>query len=739
MTDYSGDIKETKKNYVFDYEGNDDVSIRPFVPDKKKPMNVTLNNLDNTGHNFFSSLNYSETITVTGGHYSLYLAGGNSNKTVKLGDTKGNNVHISNIGKNKITAGNEGNNFSTNNPYSNNTITAGTGKDQYTLKSGITKITDKGGIDRYDITGGFNTITDKGNDDNIFNANTTSGMSDGGTTTIKSGDGSDSLNVYNDVAPTSGELIINADLGKGDDKVIVDYDEDSTQKINASIVNVKTGKGEDKVDIKAGKKNTIDTGDDIDKITVYNTAVNTISTIKAGAGNDIITINDGKNTIYGGKGEDNITLNGGINVVYGGGDKITATDGLNTIYANADKNITLLGGANTVNISKDKNTIDVTGGTDNTINLKKGNNTVNTSGEGSRATVNIAAGKNTVNIGGTSLIQVNSTTKTTQTLNIKDNAFCGATLGKGNDIIYNSSASDDSNIIKAGAGNDRVYISEGKKKVEGENGNDYFELSGGSGHAVDGGDGKDTFDVKGASSCSISGGTGNDTFNIKSGTISSIQGGDNNDTFNIEGGVSGVGSIHGDNGNVIFNFKGGYVGYVFGGEGNDTYNIYKGAVGSITDDNGTNSYNVKKGFEGSLAIKDSTTTSKVVLDKSYKLSKSTTTDMSTVSVYGNIDKSANCNDFRLVFDFNNEIENKTLYDNVIMVNNQNNMKYTVGGKNYSLDISDLTSAVAGWLSSSQATYGTDFNNTDAVFASDNASAIASLAQVFTENSAGCFK
>ena len=690
MANYDeNNVKKNKKGWSLITESTGEqetINLQDFLPENQKGVNIVANSSYSSGYNTITSSFFNDTITAKNGKYDITLKG-YGNKKVTTGNFE-NKFTLGNHGKSTINAGNEKDTYTISN--GNNTIVDKGGlQNSYTISGGKNTITDYGTVD-YKITNGENNIKVKSGSDktNYFKLDTvwesnyiTSGASSdtydiyvggGSYANIKSGGGVDKINIYDthyEVKP-----ILDIDTGAGDDEVKIDLK--YSDRASTNINNIKTGNGSDTVEIKSGALNKIDTGNDGDTVKIdggINNYINTgkgsdtvtisygfntistgndkdiitvkaetvgsaISTIKAGKGDDEITVNGGTNTIYGEAGKDIIKINGGNNTVYGGGDEITATDGANTIYVNSDKKVNLSGGVNTVNTTNGKNTIDVTGGTKNTINLSKGNNTVNVSGgtneDYTRATVDITSGKNTVNIGGYSISSVNSTTKTTQTIIIKENAFCSTQLGVGNDIIKNSSTAEDPNTIYAGGGNDKIYISAGDKNVEGEEGNDYFELSGGSGHYVKGGDGNDTFDIKETLNTekinSIDGGTGKDTFNIeggksiieamegddiinlKKGSENTIYGQQGVDTFNISGGSGN--NIHGNVGNDVLNItggennsisgdddednfivSGGKSNNIYGGEANDIFTINSGYLNHYYGGNGSDTFNIKGG------------------------------------------------------------------------------------------------------------------------------------------------
>lgn len=631
-------VKKSKKGWSLITESTTEqetINLEDFLPENQKGVNIVANSTYSADYNKITSSFFNDTITAKNGKYDIELLGYGTKK-VTTGNFE-NKFTLGNHGKSTINAGNEKDTYIIGN--GNNTIVDKGGlQNSYTISGGKNTITDYGTVD-YKITNGENNIKVKsGSDktnyfklDTVWESNyiTTGASSDtydiyvggGSYANIKSGAGKDYINIYD--THYAVKPILDIDTGAGDDEVKIDLK--YADRASTNINNIKTGNGSDTVEIKSGALNKIDTGNDGDTVKIdggINNYINTgkgsdtvtisygfntistgndkdiitvkeeattnnaISTIKAGKGNDEITVEGGTNIIYGEGGKDDIKINGGNNTVYGGGDEITATGGANTIYVNSDKKVTLSGGVNTLNTTNGKNTIDVTGGTKNTINLSKGNNTVNVSGGTSedytRATVDITSGKNTVNFGGYSISSVNSTTKTTQTIIIKENAFCSTQLGAGNDIIKNSSTAEDPNTIYAGGGNDKIYISAGDKNVEGEEGNDYFELSGGSGHSVNGGDGNDTFDIKEG---------------VTTDKINSIEGGKGKDTFNIEGGKSTIEAMEGDD---IINLKKGSENTIYGQQGVDTFNISGGSENNIHGNVGNDVLNITGGENNSI-------------------------------------------------------------------------------------------------------------------------------------------
>jgi len=162
--------------------------------------------------------------------------------------------------------------------------------------------------------------------------------------------------------------------------------------------------------------------------------------------------------------------------------------------------------------------------------------------------------------------------------------------------------------------------------------------------------------------------------------------------------------------------------------------LYKSGINNtLKDDSGKNTYNIKSGYTGSTHIADTTNSSKLVFDKNLKLSSSDSTDSNTVSLYGKFSADESYEDIRLVFDMNSEIGDNAVEGNVVFIDNAENMKYTIGKKNYKLDLSELSSTVATWLN------GKGYADTNEVFANEKTGGdIVNLVQIFEENTARCF-
>ena len=738
-----------------------------YYPENTKGVNIVANSTW-TGYDNQSihSSHYNDTITALYANHKIYLYGIGSKK-VTTGDFY-DLIRIYNSNKNTINLGNGDSFVYIQSPSSINNITTGVDKDIYQIQGGTNKITDKGGENKFyiNVTYSKNNIALKGekntfeqvlnstntiktgNGEGIFNFGkdsinnvktgngvntftlennsisaivTGSGddtfnisLSGRGTANIKSGKGTDTLNITDTYSSSWMDSKITADLGDGVDYVYIAPTSDTSEY--TAYTDIKTGSGDDNVEISAGLINKINTGAGKDYIVVKNTTKTTsLSTIKAGNDSDTIRLNGGTSVVYGENGEDEITATGGINTIYGGSgvdtiissggqniiysgagkDKIVLTSGTNSIYADGDI-VSIIDGNNAIHTVKGGNKINVQGGTLNRIYLEKGNNTVNikaTTDEdvSSNADINITAGKNTINIEGKlNKTWVNSTLKN-QTVNVLE--------GSSKNKFYGSDVSEIYNIT--GGVDNELY---------GREGNDIFNIKNGSNF--------------------IYGDEGNDIFNITGGVDNILYGGDGVDTFNIKGGGGSQVQYKGDN-------------------GDDIYNLYNSSSATIIEYNGSKTYNIKKGYSGKTQIwyQVEKTTDKMVFDKSYKLTNANnvkndviTSNSSNVTIYSNYDTS-DVNSFgdEIIFtvDVKNEIKDKVIDNDksIVLLTPDMITTYNVGGKNYTLDLTTLKQDLAGWFTGHSA-YAN--KSTDYVLSNGSEADIQSLMAVYTKDTADCF-
>ena len=758
MADYNeNDVKKNKKGYYLTINDDNDyqhIDLQNFKPWEGKGVKITASSSYDSFNGISSTL-FNDTINIKKGQYIVYL-NGSGTKKVTTGDDKVEIV-IQGSPKTNIKTGNAENYFqvdmnslAAHGSMSKNTIKAGNLKDEYLIWGGTNNITDKGGDNEFEIRFNSQNTIKTGSGADTFNLF----MGAGGKTNIKSGDGNDTLNVtpISYGSWTTDELT--ADLGNGDDKVNIIHVENGS---DAQHTNIKTGKGKDIVDIRAGRVNKIDTGNDDDTVDIYNGKYNFIST---GKGVDTINIhsfynkgsgnaeddvyNSAISTIRAGKGDDIITVAGGENIIYGeaGSDNITITGGTNTVWADKDI-INVDGGENTIKTSNGGNTINITKGIYTGTYLTKGANTVNISD--TSTFIYVQNGNNTINTNGSSHCYFNDTNKKgVTTININGASAISGQLGSGVDKIIVNSTEDSSGDIHLGEGADTVTINSGSgNEFYGEKGKDIFYSYDGNNNICFGGVDIDKFYCYGGTN-TFRGDEGNDIFYIEGGTAN-FQGGDGNDTFNINKGTQH--NITGGSGNDIFNINiiDNGLSYINGQDGNDIYNLYKVNGSQITDNEGTNIFNVKKGYSGMTNVMATSSTSKIVLDKSYKLtdSKNVQKDSSNNDIVVTSDKSVTIfgiymngsfldNSLGLMFNTQNEIADKDYTDNIIF--NDSAEFYNIGGKNYKIDLTQLKSDLAAWFDAHDS-----YNSTLDVFKGTTPiEDINSLMAVYTKDTAECF-
>ncbi|WP_300588987.1 Hint domain-containing protein [Marivita sp.] len=248
-------------------------------------------------------------------------------------------------------------------------------------------------------------------------------------------------------------------------------------------------------------------------------------TIDGGDGNDYLEDLTGDDTILGGAGEDYLKVGRGNNLAVGG-------DGADTIFA-------IEGGADTLEGGADADFFDIR--TLGNVVITGGETTTAGGRDVDRIDIGPDTAALTVNISGAEAGTISDGTSTITFTGIEE-----LDLGGGNDTVN--------------GGFDTVGLT-----IDGDDGNDVFNLSNTSGaNVLDGqggndsifsGSGNDTI-FGGAGSDRIEGGGGNDSLS-GGGDNDTILGGDGNDTLD---GVQGDDSLDGGSGDDL----------IFGGDGNDT-------------------------------------------------------------------------------------------------------------------------------------------------------------------------
>jgi Ca2+-binding RTX toxin-like protein len=248
-------------------------------------------------------------------------------------------------------------------------------------------------------------------------------------------------------------------------------------------------------------------------------------TIDGGDGNDYLEDLTGDDTILGGAGEDYLKVGRGNNLAVGG-------DGADTIFA-------IEGGADTLDGGADADFFDIR--TLGNVVITGGETTTAGGRDVDRVDIGPDTAALTVNITGAEAGTISDGTSTITFTGIEE-----LDLGGGNDTV-NGGFDTVGLIIDGDDGNDVFNLSNtsGANVLDGQGGNDNI-FSGSGNDTISGGSGSDRI-AGGGGNDSLSGGGDNDT----------ILGGNGNDTLD---GVQGDDSLDGGSGDDL----------IFGGDGNDT-------------------------------------------------------------------------------------------------------------------------------------------------------------------------
>lgn len=269
--------------------------------------------------------------------------------------------------------------------------------------------------------------------------------------------------------------------GDGADKVTI---------IGSSLITVNTKKGNDSVLMSSGfcMNDTIKLGDGADILTVNKKAMVYDTVVRAGNGNDKVTVNGTQQgvKVYGDAGADVINITG----------EVRTKSGANSYVSSFGSGYTIDGGS-----GKDRITINggtgfkIAGGTDNDV----------------------------INVYGGSKHNVNG--------------------GSGNDVItakdLKSLSNGGNNVFDGGVGNDTITVWNNSSTVKGGNGSDKIYIKGGSLHSVKGDAGNDTIVVSGGTNVKIYSGTGTDRITITSGSKHTVSLGSGKNTVKF-GNASGI-------------------------------------------------------------------------------------------------------------------------------------------------------------------------------------------------------
>lgn len=398
-----------------------------------------------------------------------------------------------------------------------------------------------------------NVIAGSGNDTLNGDAQANILIGNAGNDTLKGGAGADILYGDDTLGTLSGNDVLEG--GDGDDTLYggggddtlrggagndTFYGGDGVDTLDYSTAGVAitatlgsaliTGEGADSVDITTIE--ILKSGNLADVITMANSGV--LSTIYAGAGNDIITGGSQVDTIFGEAGND--TLRGG-----GGADQLFGGDGDDLFYGNIDGDV-------------------ITGGETSEVN----GDTIDFSDVATNLVIDMTTGS--VNTNASTFSEIENITG-----------------GSGDDTIYGDSSA---NTLKGGAGNDTIFTSAGVDSIDGGSGNgDWIDFSAITSTPIninlstqkiinDGyGNTETIINVE-----NINAGSGNDTL-YGDGMANIIQGNDGDDTLF---GNDGSDTLYGGAGNDSLD-GGADNDTLYGGIGND---ILVGGAGNDSLDGG---------------------------------------------------------------------------------------------------------------------------------------------------------
>ncbi len=593
-----------------------------------------------TGNDIISAGAGDDTLTDGGGVDIIDGGAGTDNITIDISSTAGNNTIDLNNVSNTLANGTQLSNIerfaSITTGAGNDTITAkignyndiinsGAGNDTIDAKDGTNTVNGGDGNDNI-LTGVNNDTINGGNDDDTINPGT-------GIDTVNGGAGTDTLVVdysgthtggivYSTYTPTTGSGSFYAYNGGVYDQVNYSSIEKFDITGTANADDIRGGTGNDTLKGGAGNDlltagggvDILDGGTGIDGVDVdvsstatannidLTNSTNTLAngtqllnierftSLKTGAGDDVITTGNYDDTIDSGTGNDTINAKDGNNIIDAGSGNDTVTTGSgNDNISGGDGNDTIASGAgnDTINGGNDDDIINPGTGID-TVNGGAGIDTLVVDYSGTH-TAGIVYSTYTPATGSGSFYAYNGGVydqvnySNIEQLNITGTAFADDLRdGNGNDTLIGG-AGDDSftdsgngvDSIDGGMGVDRITID-----LSSTAGNNTIDLNNASNILANGteirniewfanlttGTGNDTITAKtGNYNDIINSGGGNDTIDAKDGT-NTVNSGDGNDTI-----ASGAGNdtINGGNDDDIIN-PGTGIDTVNGGAGIDT-------------------------------------------------------------------------------------------------------------------------------------------------------------------------
>ena len=509
--------------------------------------------LDSYGGASVISGNGNDTLDVAKSSYSRYK------NFISMGD--GNNlINNSNIMQSTISAG-KGNDIITSGGYFA-LIDAGAGNNRISLTTadGNNTVTTGDGNSLISITGASgNNVIRVGNGKNTVKGGTGNG------TSVTAGDGDSFVTI-------GGGLVSLGNAVTGSKISLSSYG-------GASVI---SGAGNDTLNVSASEYaryyNFIDMGGGNNRINNSNILQ---STIKAGAGSDIITTGGYYASISAGNGNNQITVttaDGSNTITTGDGNSlisITGASGNNYINVGRGNNTVYggLGGSNTVLGGAGNSRVTIGGGL---VTLGSGNgNEVSLDGNYGGSSVKSGTGNDTINVSASEYARYYNFISVSGGDNLINNSnILHSTIkaGAGNDTI--TSGGYYASIL-AGGGNNRISLTtaDGNNTVTAGAGNDLISITGASGNNfIDAGDGDNTVKSGSGNGSTIFAGDGNNKITIGGGLVTLGNGKGNRVSLSSYGGASVISGSGNDTVIVAKSSYSRYYNFIDAGEGNNSIN-----------------------------------------------------------------------------------------------------------------------------------------------------------------------
>ena len=245
--------------------------------------------------------------------------------------------------------------------------------------------------------------------------------------------------------------------------------------------------------------------------------------VQGNTGADRITMSEGANTIYGGQDNDIVRVGGAGNFAQGnkGDDSLVGSGGTDTLLGGqGNDSIEGSGGTDFINGNLGDDRLTGSGtvlgeGGDDTLTAGTDKPTTLVGGDGNDRLVNGFSVVNGVRQAAVVVISGDVGDDTIDSSNPLAETLSG---GVGNDVI-SARGNEVGDVVDGGDGNDTVTAGGGTNMLQGGNGND--RLTGGNAFGSTGTDGQDTLDG-GAGLDTLTGGTGPDVFVFDDSTVAPV-------------------------------------------------------------------------------------------------------------------------------------------------------------------------------------------------------------------------